>query len=133
MARLDLFASIYSYHLIPRRGNSNPRQQSCARLGTFEGRSTARRRKSRLDPSLTPVSCSSRFQKIELRCAERKSKEDKDHMKYLRQLAKEEREKREAIEKEIEGRSDNVTKLKVEKEAVIRERDELVEQVRIPV
>ena len=54
-------------------------------------------------------------------------------MKYLRQLAKEEREKREAIEKEIEGRSDNVTKLQVEKEAVIRERDELVEQVRIPV
>jgi len=34
---------------------------------------------------------------VELRIAERKSKEDKEHMKYLRQLAKEEREKREAI------------------------------------
>jgi len=51
-------------------------------------------------------------------------------MTYLRQMAKEEREKREALEKEIEGRSDNLAKLQTEKEAAIRTRDDLIEQVK---
>ncbi len=46
----------------------------------------------------------SRYQKLDLRIAERKAKEDKEHISFLRQMAKEEREKREAIEKEVEGR-----------------------------
>jgi C4-dicarboxylate-specific signal transduction histidine kinase len=70
------------------------------------------------------------FQKVELRIAERKAKDNKEHMTYLRQMAKEEREKREALEKEIEGRSDNLAKLQTEKEAAIRTRDDLVEQVK---
>jgi hypothetical protein len=41
---------------------------------------------------------------LDLRIAERKAKEDKEHIAFLRQMAKEEREKREAIEKEVEGR-----------------------------
>ena len=44
-------------------------------------------------------------------------------------MAKEEREKRESMEKEIEGRSDNLAKLQTEKEAAVRERDDLIEQV----
>ena len=50
-------------------------------------------------------------------------------MTYLRQVAKEEREKREAIEKEREGKSDELAKLESMKEAAVREKEELVEQV----
>ena len=51
-------------------------------------------------------------------------------MTYLRQMAKEEREKREAIEKEVEGKADNLAKLQSERETAIREKNELLEQVR---
>ena len=64
-----------------------------------------------------------------MRIAERKAKENKDYMTYLRQIAKEEKEKREAIEKDIEGKADSLAKLQSERETAIREKNQLVEQV----
>jgi hypothetical protein len=46
-------------------------------------------------------------------------------------MIKEEREKREAAEKEAEGRTDTTAKLQSEKEAAVREKEELLEQVPI--
>jgi hypothetical protein len=44
-------------------------------------------------------------------------------------MGKEEREKREALEKEMEGSADKLAKLQSERDAAVRERDDLVEQV----
>ena len=44
-------------------------------------------------------------------------------------MGKEEREKREALEKEMEGSADNLAKLQSERDAAVREKKDLLEQV----
>ena len=67
--------------------------------------------------------------KVELRIAERKLNENKEHMSYLRQMNKEDREKKEALEKEVTSKSEELALLKSKFETSSRREKELDDQV----
>lgn len=69
------------------------------------------------------------MKKVELRIAERKLNENKEHMTYLRQMNKEDRERKEALEKEVTAKSEELTLLQSKFESSSRREKELDEQV----
>jgi len=69
--------------------------------------------------------------KVELRIAERKLNENKEHMAFLRQINKEDRDRKDVLEKEVTAKSEELTLLKSRLDATLLKEKHLEEQVKI--
>lgn len=71
------------------------------------------------------------MKKVELRIAERKLNENKEHMAFLRQINKEDRDRKDVLEKEVTAKSEELTLLKSRLDATLLKEKHLEEQVKI--